>query len=226
MDLYEVMRTTFSGREFRDEPVSDAVLARVFDHARFAPSGGNRQGWKVIVVRDSVMRNQLAELSLPMARRYVAELRAGENPINTIVPSRVSDAEVAALESPEMMVSHIRKAPVVLVPCVDLKRVAATDRDLPRIGLVAGASIYTLVWNILLAARNEGLSGTITTSAVAAEPQVQQLLGIPREWAVAALVPIGVPVRQLTRLRRMPLEEIAVRDHFDGAQFTASEKNS
>ena len=51
MDLDNVMRTTFAARDFTDEPVSNAMLARILDNARFAPSGGNRQGWKVVVVR-------------------------------------------------------------------------------------------------------------------------------------------------------------------------------
>ena len=48
MDLYDVMRTTFAARQFTDAPVEDAVIRRILDNARFAPSGGNRQGWKVI----------------------------------------------------------------------------------------------------------------------------------------------------------------------------------
>ena len=84
--------------------------------------------------------------------------------------------------------------PVVLVVCVDLRAVAALDKDLDRVGVVAGASVYPLVWNILLAARNEGFGGTITTMAVAEEPALKELLGIPEPYAVAAVVPLGKPV--------------------------------
>ena len=52
MDFVDVARTTFAAREFTDDPVPDDVLYRIFDTARFAPNGGNRQGWKVIVIRD------------------------------------------------------------------------------------------------------------------------------------------------------------------------------
>ena len=55
MELYEVMRTTFAAREFTDQPVSDEVIAHILEQARFAPSGGNRQGWKVLVVRQEQM---------------------------------------------------------------------------------------------------------------------------------------------------------------------------
>ena len=56
MDLYEVMRTTFAAREFTDEPVPLETLERMLEQARFAPSGGNRQGWKVIAVQDPSTR--------------------------------------------------------------------------------------------------------------------------------------------------------------------------
>ena len=65
MDLYEVMRTTFACREFTGDPVPDEVLHRIIDNARFAPSGGNRQGWRIIQVQDPAKREALADLSLP-----------------------------------------------------------------------------------------------------------------------------------------------------------------
>ena len=61
-ELYDVMRTTFAVREFTDDPVPDPVLYRILDNARFAPSGGNRQGWRVIVVTDRQLRRRMREL--------------------------------------------------------------------------------------------------------------------------------------------------------------------
>ncbi len=208
MELYDVMRTAFACREFTGEPVPDEVLYRIIDHARFAPSGGNRQGWRVINVTDPALREQLADLSLPCATRYLLEMQAGESPINTINPSQVSDSDVAAAEPPRWLVTHIRNAPTLLVITVDLSLVASMDKDLDRVGVISGGSIYPLVWNILLGARNEGYGGTITTWGVSEEPAIQSLLGIPGHWAVAAIVPLGKPKKQLTRLRRKPVEEI------------------
>src|SRR2546426_169224 len=88
MDLDEAMRTTFSAREFTADPLPDAALADILDRARFAPSGGNRQGWKVIVVRDNATREALARLTEPAAKRYIAQQKNGENPWNTIDPPR------------------------------------------------------------------------------------------------------------------------------------------
>ncbi len=102
---------------------------------------------------------------------------------------------------------------------MDLTVVAAIDQDLNRVGLASGASVYPLIWNILLAARNEGYGGTITTMAITAEEQVRQLLGIPDLHAVAAIVPLGKPVRQLTKLRRRPVAEFVTDGRFDGPAF-------
>ena len=94
MELYDAMRTTFSAREFTADPLPDATLVRIIEHARFAPSGGNRQGWHVIVVRERATREALAALTVPAAKRYVAQLQAGENPWNTIDPPRVDAATI------------------------------------------------------------------------------------------------------------------------------------
>lgn len=217
MELYDVMRTTFACREFTGDPLPPQVLQRIVENARFAPSGGNRQGWRIINVTDPGIKNQLADLSIPTATRYLLQVQAGENPLNTVRASAVSDEQVAAAESPDWLVAHIRNAPTLLVITVDLGLIASMDKDLDRIGLVSGGSIYPLAWNILLAARNEGYGGTMTTWGVAAEPAVQTLLNIPPDWAVAAIMPLGKPVKQLTRLKRKPVNEILFADRWDGA---------
>lgn len=225
VDLYDAMRTTPATREFTDEPalvqVPDGVLHRILDHARFAPSGGNRQGTRVVVVRDRATRERLAELNAPAVRRYVAQAAAGESPWNPLHPPGPTPAEIGATEVPESFTRPLLTCGAVLVFTVDLGLVAATDQALDRVAVVPGASVYPFVWNVLLAARNEGLGGTITTMAVAQEPAVHALLGIPAQHAVAAVVPLGRPARQVTRLRRRPVEEVATRERFDGEPFSA-----
>ncbi len=140
MELYDVMRATFAAREFTDAALPDAVLHDILDNARFAPSGGNRQGNRVIVVRDADTRGRIAALVEAPAKRYIAQIKAGESPWNTVVPSRVTAEEVANTTAPAMLTEPYIKAPVVLVFTVDLKAVAATDQDLDRIGVIGGAS--------------------------------------------------------------------------------------
>jgi len=97
--------------------------------------------------------------------------------------------------------------------------VASMDQYLDRVGIISGASIYPFAWNILLAARQAGFGGTITTLAAAQEPQIQKLLNIPSNHAICAVLPLGKPVKQLTKLKRLPVEEIARIETFDGVPF-------
>ncbi len=216
MELYDAMRTTAAIRHFTDDPLTDETLGTILDNARFAPSGGNRQGTQIVVVRDDATRRVLVELTEPPVRRYMAQRLAGENPWNTVDPSGVTDEQVAATDVPGDFTQPLLTAPVVLVVCVDLRVVAALDQHLDRIGIVGGASVYPLVWNILLAARNEGYGGTITTMAVAEEPRLKELLGIPAPYAVACVVPLGKPVRQPTKLSRVDVAELTHRERWDG----------
>lgn len=221
MDLYDVMRTTAAVRDFTNDPLPDDVLHTILDNARFAPSGGNRQGAQIVVVRDPATRERLVEITQPGARRYHAQLAAGETPWSAYTASAVTEEQVARTRVPAAVLDPIRRAAVVLVVCVDLRAVAALDQRLDRVGIVGGASVYPLVWNILLAARNEGFGGTITTMAIAEEPALKRLLGIPDPYAVAAVVPLGRPVRQLTRLKRSEVHELTCLEHWDGGPLQA-----
>ncbi|MBV1876778.1 MAG: nitroreductase family protein [Pseudomonadales bacterium] len=219
MELYQAMRTTFAAREYTDASLSDELLYEILDNARFAPSGGNRQGARVIIVRDASTKEQLASLGKAAAQRYSAQKKAGENPWNTITPSKLSQAEIDATIPPTQLIDTVKGASVALVFVLDLSVVASMDQNLERIGVISGASIYPLVWNVLLAARQAGFGGTITTLAASCEPQIQQLLNIPKHFAVSAVVPLGKPVRQLTRLKRKPVSEFVSLETFDGKPF-------
>lgn len=216
MELYDAMRTTPATREFTGEDLPDEVLHRILDHARFAPSGGNRQGARVVVVRERATRERLVELTEPAVRRYVAQGQAGQTPWTSVEDPIPTPEEIAATDVPPGFTEPLRTAGAVLVVVVDLAALATTDRDLDRIGIVGGASVYPLVWNVLLAARAEGYGGTITTMAVAHEQEVLDLLGVPAGHALAAIVPLGRPVKQVTRLRRQEVAEFVTRETFSG----------
>lgn len=223
MELYDVMRTTFSARDFTGDPIPNETLYTILENARFASSGGNRQGWHVIIVRDPQTRQALAQLAEPAAKRYAAQLQAGESPWNSIDPTSVDDAIIAQTPAPARLTEPFIKAAAVLVVCVDLKVVASIDQNLPRVGVISGGSIYPFVWNLLLAARHEGYGGTITTLPVAQEGKIQELLGIPGHVAVAAVMPLGKPVKQLTKLRRKPVAEFTTFERWDGEPLRGSE---
>ena len=227
MELTDALRTTGAVREFTDEAVPDAVLARILDTARFAPSGGNRQGWRVVVVQDGDTRRRLRDLYLDGWYQYLAMTAAGLTPWGPISDREAEAAALAAAPGlareaaggPGGFAEHLDEVPVLLVVFADLRALAAVDRDLGRYSLAGGASIYPFAWNLLLAARHEGLGGVITTMPIRREPDVKALLGAPDELVVAAVVALGHPVRQPTRLRRSPVAEWATVDRVDGRPF-------
>jgi nitroreductase len=216
MELVEALRTNPAIREFTDEPVPDTVVAELLEVARFAPSGGNRQPWRVAVVQDQGLRRQLADLCGPVWSEYLAEGMTGVAPFNVIDrPSEVPELG----PQPNPVLDRIEDVPVVLVVAADLSRIAMMDKDLDRPALSGGGSVYPFVHSILLAARDGGLGGVMTTFLARAEDEARPLLGLPDHWAIAAMVCIGHPVRRATKLRRDPVAAFATVDRFDGPPF-------
>jgi nitroreductase len=224
MDLVEALRTTGAVRSFTARAVADDVVFRVLDNARFAPSGGNRQGWRVIVVQDVATRAALRDAYLPGWYSYLAQREAGLvpwAPITDEVAERMAEArarEVAAAAQAGAggFAEHLDEVPVLLVVLADLRALAAVDKGFDRYTFVGGASIYPFVWSILLAARAEGLAGVLTTMAVRREEELRAVLGVPREYALAGLLALGYPERQPTRLTRAAVPAFTTLDRLDG----------
>jgi nitroreductase len=228
MDLTAALRTTGSIREFTTEPVNDATLFQVLDDARFAPSGGNRQAWHVIVVRDEALRRRVRDLYLDAWHDYVSHRLAGLMPFSPLASDDDRAAALAqraaarAASRPDGFAETMDRAPVMLVIGANLEALAATDRDLGRYQIVGGASIYPFVWNILLAAHERGLGGVMTTVATRNEEQLRQVLSLPPTYAVASVVMLGHPLQRPTKLRRRSVQEFTTVDSFDGPAFTTS----
>lgn len=213
MELYEAMRTTPSCRYFTDDPVDPAVLHRVFDHARFASSGGNRQGWRTIVVTDPELKEGIAALHGRQWQAYLEHAREGVVGYQTASEQKLMGATDGAqrrLDRTDDFAQSLARVPALLVCCIELWTLAVTDRDLGRQSIVGGASLYTFVQNVLLGCRNEGLGSALTTLLAAEEAEVAALLGLPDEVAVGALVAVGwpVPEKQYTKLSRKPVKEV------------------
>lgn len=232
MDLIPTLRSTGSVREFTAEQVPDEVVARVLDNARFAPSGANAQAWHVVVVKSPELRGSLRDLYLPGWRDYLAMGSAGLRPW---APTNDPAAEQAALAAvPDAVraaagqgfAATLDRVPVLLVVLADLAALAAVDRDLPRYSFAGGASVYPFVWNILLAARAEGLGGVLTTMLIREEDTVRRLLGAPDNWAVAAVVALGHPVHAARRLRRRAVSSFTTVDRIDGPPLPDPPKSS
>jgi len=210
MDLYEAMRSTPAMRAFTPDPVPDDVLRRVLDHARFAPSGGNRQPWSVVAVRDQATRTRLRELYVPSWENYLDV--QGATPLLSMdePPEGISPMRLRMIKRADRFARTIDEVPLHLIVCARLDALAVVNADLPRPSIVGGGSIYPFVQNILLGLRQEGVGASLTTLITPAEPQVRELLSLPDDVGIAALVAAGYPGEPWpTKLSRRPVEEFA-----------------
>ena len=137
-------------------------------------------------------------------------------------PELAEEAAARTAAGSPGMAEALDLAPALLVLVVDLTELAAVDRDLGRYTFAGGASVYPFAWNLLLAARAEGLGGVITTMAIRQEEEMRQVFSIPETSAVAAVVVLGRPVSAARRLRRQPVEAFTWVDGYTGAAFDGS----
>lgn len=207
MELMDAITGTGACRYFTTEPVSDEVLARLFEAARFGPQGGNRQPLRWIVVRDPELKIQLRDWYLQGWEALSGGYKPGPG------GSQIANSAAHFAE-------NMHAAPVLVVVCAVLSDLLRTDSELDRPGIVGGASIYPSVQNLLLTARAEGLGGLLTTILCRNEPDVKKLLGIPDECITAATLAIGHPARPLpTKLSRRPAAESVFADHYGDPLF-------
>ena len=214
--LYEAMSTLRAVRRLRPDPIPDDVLDRVLQAAAWAPSGGNQQPWRVVVVTDPAIKQGLADLYEPEWARFAIgyEARGADLPPDELA------ALMRTLAAGNHLAANMQDAPVLLVFCFDPRRMAITDADLDRVSVIGGASIYPAVQNLMLACVAEGLGCTLTTLHCFREAEVKELLGVREPWGTAALVPIGYPVGGgHGPITRRDADELAYRDRF-GAKWS------
>ncbi len=206
MELSEIMRTNGTCRFYKPDPVSDDVLARVLDAARWGPTGGNRQPVSFVVVRERQKKETLRDLYLPIWKPYFAAAKEGTLKVGS---------KGGLLDNANYFAEHMAEIPIMLVVCARLADVHPTDNGLGRLSIVGGASVYPAVQNVLLAARAAGLGTALTTLLCEEEAKVKALLKIPDEVSTAAMVTIGWPAKAFPKkLTRRPLSEIAFVDEY------------
>lgn len=187
--FYDFLSTQRAVRRLRPDPIPDEVLARVMDAARYAPSGGNRQGWRFVMVTDADKKKRLGALYAPVWE----EFRKGYEEASKH-SSEADAALLRVLESGSYMGRHMHEYPLIAIVCFNPKYLAVTDADLDRVSVVGGGSIYPAVQNFMLACRVEGLGCVLTTLLCRYEAEVKSMLGMPDDWYTAAAIPVGYPV--------------------------------
>ncbi|MEZ5379244.1 MAG: nitroreductase family protein [Acidimicrobiales bacterium] len=219
MDLIDAMRSQPANRYYKPDPIPNDVLYRAVDNARFGPQGGNRQPVRFLIVTDPAKKAQLAEwYMIPWSAYFELATSSGEAIQAESGDAKATKTEVsrATALAADDFAKNLANHPAIIVALADLAATHPTDTDLGRLSIVGGASVYPIVQNLCLALRNEGVATTLTTLLCAFEPQVKELLGIPDELATAAHIVAGYPAKPFpTKLRRLPVEQIAFLDSMD-----------
>ncbi len=209
MDALAAMKTIGANRVYLAKDVPDAVVYDAVESARFAPQGGNRQPVRLVVVRDAAKKQRLKELYLPWWRAYFEAAEAGTQSLGEYSSAR--KALLAANDFAEKLDRH----PLIIVVCARLADLHVTDLEQGRPSVVGGASIYPFVQNLCLAFRVAGVATTVTTLLCGSEPEVKALLEIPDGHLTACHLVAGYPANGFpTKLRRLPVEELAFVDTF------------
>jgi nitroreductase len=214
MEIVEAMKTLRAVRRLRPDPVPDDVLERVIQAATWAPTGGNAQPWRVVVVRDRKLMTDLGEL---YAARWFAYSKSHMKQIAG-APEAVQAAARRMLAAGDHLAEHFAATPALFVFCFNPRLMAITDAEQSRPSVVGGASVYPAVQNLLLACRAEGLGCVLTTLLCQEEPRVRELLSIPDPWYTAAAVPVGYPLlRGHGPISRRPVSKMAYADRWGEA---------
>src|SRR5437762_6340003 len=197
-DLFEIISTTRSMRRLKPDPVPNELVRKILEAGVCAPSGGNMQRWRFLVVRDPEVKRAVGALYRRAWDEIVApRYRAGEP-----APGTTRDRFLRMLNAAEHLAHHIHEAPIWIVPCL--------QGDAPT--RTSGSSIYPAVQNMLLAARALGLGATLTTLYLSFEKEAETSLGLPADWHSYAILPVGYPMGRFGPVRRVALAEVV----FDG----------
>jgi nitroreductase len=197
MDVFEAIRTTRAMRRLdRDRPVSDEDVWAIVEAATKAPTGGNSQPVRWIVVRDADKRRRLGVIYGECWAVAGAAYRQ-RTPAEDTTTTRI-------LDSADHLGEHMGDAPVIILP-------ASRGAD--------PGSVYPGVQNLFLAARALGLGTTLTTVHRLREGEVKAVLDIPDDVQTWAMIPVGYPTGRWGEASRRPVEDVT---YWDGWRATRS----
>lgn len=210
--LQELMQTQRAVRRLRPDPVPAEVLGRILQAGAWAPSGGNVQPWRMVVVQDPGVRKGIGDLYRPQWAKYGVGSRKQLERLEG--EARAKQARM--LEAADHLGEHLGDAPVILVFCFNPNLMAITDANQDRASVVGGGSVYPAVQNVMLAARAEGVGCVLTTLLCFEEAAMKRLLGIPDDWFTCGVVPLGYPERGgYGPTSRRPVAKLAFGDRWD-----------
>ena len=206
----KLLTTTRSVRKRLDlaAEVDLDVLQECIGIACQAPTGGNVQDWRWVVVTDAAKRAGLAELYNRAGTPYFAANRAS-------IAERGVTGMTDILNSAEYLAAHLHEVPVHVVPCI-----FGRPEDMDTFTRASWyGRIYPAVWSLILALRSRGYGTTLTTLHLPYEQEAAELLGIPATVHQVALLPIARTIGNGFKPgRRRPVEEITYWEGWKGAR--------
>ena len=199
----EMLTTTRAVRKRLDlqRPVEPEVIEECLRLAIQAPSGGNRQDWRFLVVTDPQVKARLAE-----------NYRAGALDVfNAARDAATEEGSRKAYEGAVHLAETLEQVPVIVIPC--------QLGTLPGFTNQAAAGFYgsviPAVWSFMLALRSRGLGSTYTTAHLRRETEVAAILGIPDGVTQIAMLPVAYTIgTDFKQADRMPVSEVAFRDRW------------
>jgi nitroreductase len=202
-DFFEVIGTQRAMRRLKSDPVPEALVKKLVWAATRAPSGGNRQPWRFLVITDAAKRGAIAALYSEAWEAYRATGYGGS--AGKQLSPEDADSNERVLRSSQYLVDHLAEVPVLILVCT-------FSAPSVNAGIAAGSSIYPAVQNLMLAARALGLGTALTTIHRQKQDEVRKLLDIPESVETAALIPVGWPMGKFGAGRRLPPEYVTYWD--------------
>lgn len=203
--LFETIHTMRAMRRLKPDPVPDTLVRKIIEAGLCAPSGGDVQHWRFVVVKDPEIKRNI---QIPYRRaldKLLPRYRAAPPP-----PGKTEAQKLRMLAAVEYLTNHLHEAPVLIVCCLvgDFAKSVGHEK-------MSGASIYPAVQNMLLAARALGLGATLTTRHLLYEKEVNEALGMPENAESFAVIPIGYPVGRFGPVTREPVGKVAFLDRWN-----------
>jgi nitroreductase len=202
MDVREALYTTRAMRRVRPDPIPADVQARILDAAIRAPSGGNAQGWRFLLIDDPAVKARLGPLYRDaMTTLWQTAYRERLEQARATPSDSDSVALLKVQASAQHLADHFEQVPLFL---------AAFSRGDPT-----GGSIFPAVWSAQLAARAEGVGSALTSVlGIFHGAEAYQILGVPPDkgWNMNCLVSFGYPTGRWAVAPRRPAHEVAYRN--------------
>ncbi len=193
-NFFEVIGTQRAMRRLKPDPVPEEYIKKIIWAATRAPSGGNRQGWRWLVVTDPASKKQIQEWYNELWSKAIA---SGYG-VGAGLPEEERLSNERVMKSATYLAEHMHEVPVLIFAC---SLTGGGD-------IVSGSSIYPAVQNLMLAARALGLGTALTTVHRGRQQEIRQLLGIPDSVETAALIPVGWPKGKFGSGFRKPVEDV------------------